>query len=112
MQYRSNVARTRAGAIRDTNGLIKMVADAKTEEVLGVAMIGNSAGEVIHEAAMGLRFHAKINDFIELLHVYPTMAEALSKLLQSHAAKILRSFPAARNNLEHVAKVVSGLARN
>jgi mercuric reductase len=67
----------RAGAIRDTRGLIKMVADARTEEVLGVAMVGNSAGEVIHEAAMGLRFHAKIDDFIELLHVYPTMAEAL-----------------------------------
>jgi mercuric reductase len=67
----------RAGAIRDTGGLIKMVADAKTEEVLGVAMVGNSAGEVIHEAAMGLHFHARIDDFIELLHVYPTMAEAL-----------------------------------
>jgi mercuric reductase len=31
----------------------------------------------IHEAAMAMHFHAKINDFIELLHVYPTMAEAL-----------------------------------
>lgn len=67
----------RASAIRDTRGLIKMVADERTEEVLGVAMVGNSAGEVIHEAAMGLNFHAKINDFVELLHVYPTMAEAL-----------------------------------
>jgi mercuric reductase len=54
-----------------------MVADARTEEVLGVAMVGNSAGEVIHEAAMGLHFHARIDDFIELLHVYPSMAEAL-----------------------------------
>lgn len=54
----------RAGAIRDTNGLIKMVADARTEEVLGIAMVGNGAAEVIHEAAMGLRLHAKINDFI------------------------------------------------
>ncbi len=67
----------RAGAIRDTKGFIKMVADAKTNEVLGVTMIGNSAGEVIHEAAMALRFRAKLDDFIELLHVYPTMAEAL-----------------------------------
>ncbi len=67
----------RAGAIRDTNGLIKMVADRDTEEVLGVSMVGNSAGEVIHEAAMAMRFHAKISDFIDLLHVYPTMAEAL-----------------------------------
>ncbi len=67
----------RAGAIRDTKGIIKMVADAKTNEVLGVTMIGSSAGEVIHEAAMALRFNAKLQDFIELLHVYPTMAEAL-----------------------------------
>jgi mercuric reductase len=67
----------RAGAIRDTAGMIKMVADTDSEEVLGVAMVGHTAGEVIHEAAMAIRFHAKINDFIELLHVYPTMAEAL-----------------------------------
>ena len=67
----------RAGAIRDIRGLIKMVADDETEEVLGVSMFGNSAGEVIHEVAMALRFKAKIQDFIDLLHVYPTMAEAL-----------------------------------
>lgn len=67
----------RAGAIRDTRGVIKMVADDDTEEVLGVAMVGNSAGEVIHEAAMAMRFHAKVPDFVDLLHVYPTMAEAL-----------------------------------
>lgn len=67
----------RAGAIRDTRGIIKMVADAETDEVLGVSMVGQSAGEVIHEAAMALRFRAKIYDFIDQLHVYPTMAEAL-----------------------------------
>ncbi len=67
----------RAGAIRDTRGVIKMVADAETDEVLGVSMLGAQAGEVIHEAAMGLRFHATLHDFIDLLHVYPTMAEAL-----------------------------------
>jgi mercuric reductase len=48
-----------------------------TEEVLGVSIVGSNAGEVIHEAAMGLRFRAKVRDFIDLLHVYPTMAEAL-----------------------------------
>lgn len=67
----------RAGAIRDTRGIIKMVADADTNEVLGVAMVGANAGEVIHEAAMGLRFRATLDDYIDLLHVYPTMAEAL-----------------------------------
>ena len=68
---------SRAGAIRETRGIIKMVADRKTEEVLGVSMVGSNAGEVIHEAAMALRFRAKVRDFIDLLHVYPTMAEAL-----------------------------------
>lgn len=67
----------RAGAIRDTRGLIKMVADADTGEVLGVSMLGAGAAEVIHEAAMAMRFHAGINDFIDMIHVYPTMAEAL-----------------------------------
>jgi mercuric reductase len=67
----------RAGAIRNTAGIIKMVANADTDEVLGVAMVGHTAGEVIHEAAMAMRFHAKIDDFIDLLHVYPTMAETL-----------------------------------
>ena len=47
----------RAGAIRDTAGMIKMIADDETEEVLGVSMVGNSVGEVIHEAAMAMRCH-------------------------------------------------------
>lgn len=67
----------RAGAIRDTRGLIKMVADADSDEVLGVSMMGTAASEVIHEAAMAMRFRAKLADFVDLLHVFPTMAEAL-----------------------------------
>ncbi len=67
----------RAGAIRDTRGFVKMVADRDTNEVLGVTMLGTGAPEVIHEAAMALRFRAKLHDFVDLLHVYPTMAEAL-----------------------------------
>jgi mercuric reductase len=67
----------RAGAIRDTRGIIKMAIDVDTDEVLGVAMVGHNAGEVIHEAAMAMKFRAKIQDFIDLLHVFPSMSEAL-----------------------------------
>jgi mercuric reductase len=67
----------RAGAIRDTRGMIKMTADADSNEVLGVSMVGHNAGEVIHEAAMAMRYRATIRDFIDLLHVFPTMSEAL-----------------------------------
>jgi len=67
----------RAGAIRDTRGLIKMVLDWDSKHVLGVSIVGRDAGEVIHEAAMALRFKATVYDFIDMVHVYPTMAEAL-----------------------------------
>lgn len=67
----------RAGAIRDTRGIIKMVADADSHEVLGVSMVGHNAGEVIHEAAMALKHRAHIQDYVDLVHVFPTMAEAL-----------------------------------
>lgn len=74
----------RAGVVRDTRGLIKMVLDAETETVLGVSMVGRDAGEVIHEAAMALRFGATVHDFIDMVHVYPTMAEALKIVALSY----------------------------
>lgn len=67
----------RAGAVHDTRGLIKMVLDNDTERVLGVSIVAPNAGEIIHEAAMALRFGATVHDFIDLVHVYPTMAEGL-----------------------------------
>jgi mercuric reductase len=67
----------RAGAVRDERGIIKLVMEAESGRVLGVSMVGRDAGEVIHEAAMGMRFGATVHDFIDLVHVYPTMAEAL-----------------------------------
>lgn len=67
----------RAGAVLETRGVLKMVADRTTKKVLGVSMHGMNAAEVIHEAAMGLHFGASIDDFAHMLHVYPTMSEAL-----------------------------------
>jgi mercuric reductase len=80
----------RAGAIRDTRGVIKMVLERPTRRVLGVSMLGVNASEVIHEAAMALRFGATADDFIELLHVYPTMAEALKLAALSFTKDVSR----------------------
>jgi mercuric reductase len=80
----------RAGAIRDTRGVIKMVLDASTRRVVGVSMLGVNAGEVIHEAAMALRFGATTEDFIDLIHVYPTMAEALKLVALSFTKDVNR----------------------
>jgi mercuric reductase len=49
-----------AGLPRASSARTQRLADADTDEVLGVAMVGNSAGEVIHEAAMALRFRATL----------------------------------------------------
>jgi mercuric reductase len=67
----------RAGAIHRTSGFVKFVASTIDQRVLGVHMIGESAPEVIHEAAMAMRYRATLPDFVDLVHVYPTMAEAL-----------------------------------
>jgi mercuric reductase len=80
----------RAGAIRDTRGVIKMVLDTTTRRVVGVSMLGTAAGEVIHEAAMALRFGATTDDFIDLVHVYPTMAEALKLVALSFSRDVNR----------------------
>ena len=80
----------RAGAIRDTRGVIKMVLDRPTHRVVGISMLGVNAGEVIHEAAMALRFRATTDDFIDLIHVYPTMAEALKLVAISFTKDVNR----------------------
>ena len=80
----------RAGAIRDTRGVIKMVLERESRRVVGVSMLGVNAGEVIHEAAMALRFGATTDDFINLIHVYPTMAEALKLVAISFTKDVNR----------------------
>jgi mercuric reductase len=80
----------RAGAIRDTRGVIKMVLERPSRRVLGVSMLGAQASEVIHEAAMALRFGATADDFIDLIHVYPTMAEALKLAALSFTKDVSR----------------------
>ena len=80
----------RAGAIRDTRGVIKMVLERPTRRVVGVSMLGINAGEVIHEAAMALRFGATADDFIDMIHVYPTMAEALKLVAISFTKDVNR----------------------
>lgn len=67
----------RANAIHRMAGFVKFIASTIDERVLGVHMIGESAPEVIHEAAMAMRYRATLPDFIDLIHVYPTMSEAL-----------------------------------
>lgn len=67
----------RASAIHKPEGVVKMIASTIDERILGVHVIGEGASEIIHEAAMAMKFQATIADFVDLIHVYPTMSEAL-----------------------------------
>jgi mercuric reductase len=67
----------RAQAVRNLRGVIKMVAERESRRVLGVSMLGMDAAEVVHEAAMGIRLGAAVEDFVGMLHIYPTMSEVL-----------------------------------
>ena len=59
-----------------TNGLLKMVADAKGEKLLGVHIVGEGATELIHIGQMGLLHHIDIDHFVENIFNFPTLAEA------------------------------------
>jgi NAD(P) transhydrogenase len=59
-----------------TNGLLKMVADAKGEKLLGVQIVGEDATELIHIGQMGLLHHIEIDRFVENIFNFPTLAEA------------------------------------
>jgi dihydrolipoamide dehydrogenase len=63
----------------DAEGMVKMVADAKYGELLGVHIIGPTASELIPEAALGIRLESTLEDIAHTIHAHPTMAEAVGQ---------------------------------
>ena len=70
------MANGRARAIGDTSGMVKVIADARTDEVLGVHMVGPMVSELIAEAAMAMEFHASAEDIGRICHAHPSLSEA------------------------------------
>jgi dihydrolipoamide dehydrogenase len=77
--YRSGsfpfLANGRARALGDTTGFVKMLADAKTDRILGVHMIGPYVSELIAEAAMAMAFGASSEDIARICHAHPSLSE-------------------------------------
>jgi dihydrolipoamide dehydrogenase len=69
-------ANGRARALGDTNGLVKFLADAATDEILGVHIIGPYASELIAEAVVAMEFRASAEDIARICHAHPSLAEA------------------------------------
>jgi dihydrolipoamide dehydrogenase len=73
------MANSRAKTNRDTEGFVKVLADAKTDRVLGVHIIGTYAGTMIAQAAQAMEFGASAEDIAMTCHAHPTHAEALKE---------------------------------
>ncbi|RXZ38382.1 dihydrolipoyl dehydrogenase [Oxalobacteraceae bacterium CAVE-383] len=69
------LANGRARALGDTSGMVKVLADAKTDEVLGVHIVGPMASELIAEAVMAMEFRASSEDIARICHAHPSLSE-------------------------------------
>ena len=70
------MANGRARALGDTTGLVKMLADANTDEILGVHMVGPMVSELISEAVVAMEFKASSEDLARICHAHPSLSEA------------------------------------
>ncbi len=70
------LANGRARALGDTNGMVKFLADATTDEILGVHIVGPMASELISEAVVAMEFKASAEDIARICHAHPSLSEA------------------------------------
>jgi dihydrolipoamide dehydrogenase len=73
----------RAMSLLETYGFIKIVADAETDEVLGVHMVGPEVTELIAEAALAIELGATSEDLARTIHAHPTLPEALMEAAEA-----------------------------
>ena len=83
------LANGRARAIGNTTGLVKVVADATTDQLLGVHILGLSAGELIGEAVAAMEFGAASEDIAMICHAHPTLSEALKEAALDANGRVL-----------------------
>ena len=81
VEYRAGsfpfAANARARAIGDTSGLVKFLAHARTDEILGVHIVGPFAGELIAEAVVAMEFRGSAEDIGMICHAHPSLSEAM-----------------------------------
>ena len=82
-------ANGRARANGDTDGFVKILADAVTDEVLGCHIIGPSAGDLIGEVVLGMEFRAAAEDIARTSHAHPGLAEAVKEAALGVASRTI-----------------------
>ncbi|UUP17310.1 dihydrolipoyl dehydrogenase [Nitratireductor thuwali] len=84
-------ANGRARSMLHTDGFVKVLADKKSDRVLGVHIVGFGAGEMIHEAAVLMEFSGSSEDLARTCHAHPTMSEAVKEAALGAFAKPIHS---------------------
>ena len=82
----------RSRASGDVDGFVKIIADAKTDEILGMHMIGARAADLIAEAVVAMEFRASAEDISRMSHAHPTYAEAVKEAALDATGKIAIHF--------------------
>ena len=85
------LANSRAKTIDTTEGFVKILADSKTDRVLGVHIIGHHAGEMIAEMALAMEFGASSEDIARTCHAHPTFSEAIKEAALSVDKRTIHS---------------------
>ena len=73
------MANSRAKTISETDGFVKILADNKTDKVLGVHIISSNAGELIAEGVLAVEMGAVAEDLASIVHAHPTLSETLGE---------------------------------
>lgn len=85
------IANGRAKANQTTDGFAKILADAKTDKVLGAHIVGPQAGELIHEVAVLMEFGGSAEDLARTTHAHPTLSEAVREAALAVAGRAIHS---------------------
>jgi dihydrolipoamide dehydrogenase len=81
------MANSRARAINETEGLVKILADAATDRILGIHIMGPNAGEMIAEGVLGMEYGASSEDIARTCHAHPTLSEAFKEAAMATYSK-------------------------
>jgi dihydrolipoamide dehydrogenase len=82
-------ANPRAKIMGATDGMVKILSDAKSDRILGVHIIGSEAGTMIHEAVVALEFGASAEDLARICHAHPTLSEAVHEAALAAGARAI-----------------------
>jgi dihydrolipoamide dehydrogenase len=86
-------ANGRAHALGETDGMVKIVGDAATDEILGMHIMGPEAGELIALGALAMSMEATVEEIVHTIHTHPTLAEAVLEAAEDYYGMGIHSKP-------------------